>query len=173
MTFGFTWGYSIHSGATITWSKAWGNAADFRIEGCRIFSKLGYRGTPKNHLCNRIFHCKPSSYWRSPWLWKPPILYIVLNTLKGCCPCAWLVVPLYPAISAYETRCINKQTFWKMALASLAAWVATRRISIRCFRFFWMQSFSTAKWRGRTHQTTQAGVEFCCVRHKKGGGSMW
>lgn len=27
----------------------------------------------------------------------------------------------------------------------------------------------TAKW-GRTHQT-QAGVEFCCVRHKKGGGS--
>ena len=109
MTFGFTWGYSIHSGATITWSKAWGNAADFRIEGCRIFSKLGYRGTPKNHLCNRIFHCKPSSYWRSPWLWKPPILYIVLNTLKGCCPCAWLVVPLYPAISAYETRCINKQ----------------------------------------------------------------
>ena len=27
----------------------------------------------------------------------------------------------------------------------------------------------TAKW-GRTHQT-QAGVEFCCVHHKKGGGS--
>lgn len=142
--------------------------ADFKIEECLYsyggFPKWGYPGTPKSSIKNRGLSILNHPLWGPPiyiHLWKPPISYFCLNTLcLACCPSV-------PSDFALQNALHLKQKLsWKMALASRLRGMACTMwdfpfVAQLCV----LNAGPTAKW-GRTHQT-QAGVEFCCVRHKK------